>query len=60
MLNPIYQIGDVIKWKVGSVPAVGIVYDDCGEEEIEVQCVEVNGRVCRTKLKIKRDCIIRE
>lgn len=54
-----YLIGDVVDWKVGNIICKGIIREDF-EKEVEVICVEVNGRPTKSKLKIQKSCIIKE
>lgn len=57
MAEKIYSIGDVICWKVGNIPAKGIVRDDEGGGTVDVRCFEVNGRSANMQIKVKRECI---
>lgn len=59
-LNDILDIGQVINWEVGGILSKGIVYDDTGEDFIDVVCVESCNKPCHHKLKVNRNLINKE
>lgn len=57
----LFEIGQVIEWKIGNVLSKGIIRDDDGSDMVEVVCFEINGNPTKKKLKVIRDllCIIK-
>jgi len=52
-----FLIGEQVQWKVGNMECKGIVYEDTGEDELEVMCREVNFKPAKTKIKVKRNLL---
>jgi len=55
-----FDIGDKVKWTSGKILSRGLIYDDNGEEFIQVNCFEINNIPTRRKIKVLRNLLKRD
>lgn len=49
-----FEIGDKVQWTSGKILSRGIVYDDNGDETVEVLCLEIAGKHAKIKVNVVR------